>query len=77
MSMKIQFLIGTQKPWAHLRLASGTDGASRLLTTGLAVGKMGYPNHEVSAMCGRIYIPEDAGIQMLRAAITDMAYQAC
>ena len=75
--MKIQFLIGTQKPWAHLRLASGTDGASRLLTTGLAVGKMGYPNHEVSAVCGRIYIPEDAGIQMLRAAITDMAYQAC
>ena len=75
--MKIQFLIGTQTQWASLRLASGADGTSRLLTTGLAVGKMGYPNQEVSAMCGRVYIPEDAGIQMLRAAITDMAYQAC
>lgn len=36
---------------------------------------MGYHNHEVSAMCGRFYVPEDDSVQMLRAILKELEHQ--
>ncbi len=36
---------------------------------------MGYPNHEVSAMCGRFYVPEDDSVQMLRAILEELEHR--
>lgn len=36
---------------------------------------MGYHSHEVSAMCGRFYIPEDVSVQMLRAILEQLEHR--
>ena len=37
--------------------------------------KLGHPNHEVSAMCGRFYVPEDDSVQMLRAIFEELEHR--
>ena len=40
-----------------------------------AAVKLGYSNHEVSAMCGRFYVPEDDSVQMLRAILKELEHR--